>query len=112
LEEILLRRGCQVSRWESLREAYRYAQGKGRQVALVDWKLTDGLLGESDFTEFRAITQTLPIVLLIPSYWQRHLGTADLGATVLLPKPFDATRLASAVEQALQRGIARQPYAA
>lgn len=77
------------------------------QAALVDWSVTAGLLTEERRAEMQAFAARLPLVLIVPRGWGRHVSASDLGVAIMLEKPFEADALLDAVERCLSTAQAQ-----
>lgn len=72
-------------------------------LALVDWGLTGGLLSESRRSDLQVLNSLLPLVLIVPGSWTRHLRAEDVGVAALVGRPFDLPYLLPLLEGACRQ---------
>ncbi len=77
-------------------------------VALVAWQAMNGLLADEHRNHLLKLTNRLRLVIMVPRRWARLLVTTDLGGVVagIVPKPFEADELVSAIRGAAAPHIA------
>jgi FixJ family two-component response regulator len=93
LKGLLQEQGWELRVHPSVQDLSAAAAEHGNAVAVLDWLRADGMLGEQGRERLRALTERVPLVLLVPPRWLRLLAAERLGVAALLPKPVPLARL-------------------
>ena len=106
IESVLEAEGIAVVRCATLEELVESATGADDEVALLAWTAAGGLLGEEQRPRLRALSERVPLVLMVPSSWRKLITAGQLGVAGVLAKPFGADVLLAALQSAAGAGSA------
>jgi DNA-binding response OmpR family regulator len=105
LLEVLGLEDFDVVQCESYDEMCRAAATRQGDVVVADfWGGSQRTLNDTGRQQIHALTELLPVILLTGRTWAGETSAAELGARVLMRKPFDIDHLLKAIETVLQPG--------
>lgn len=93
IDELLCEEGWATRLHTALEELLLAADPDNQDVAVIDWKLMDGLLSDERRQELALLNRRVSVVLLVPNSWRRLARAEDLGVAAVLPSPFEAQEL-------------------
>jgi DNA-binding NtrC family response regulator len=96
--------GMQVVHCDSVESVAGSVLGAPREVVLLDWSKTGGLLTEERRADMRELCRRTPVVLLVPERWMRLVTAEQLGVLKLLPKTSGMVSLLEALVSAAAAG--------
>jgi DNA-binding response OmpR family regulator len=103
LHEALTAENFDVVGFHTIDELRTAAASQSGDVVIADfWGGGQRTLLDADREEIRALTRTVPVILLTGRSWAAETSAEELGARALLRKPFDLDDLLHALEQALR----------
>lgn len=100
IEAVLKAEGVQVTRCAGLADVIESGHGAAGEVALLAWTAAGGLLAEDQRPQLRALSERVPLVVMVPSSWRRLVTADRLGVAGILAKPFGAEALMVALRAA------------
>lgn len=80
------------------------ADGRGDLVVADFWGGADRFLSDAGREQIRDLAGLLPVILLTGRSWAGEMSAEELGARVLMRKPFDLDDLLAVIDTILQSG--------